>query len=195
MKPNHPREWDIQRFLLEIIGFGIVSQQTLISRREYMIKKIGLAMLMIFLSFGMARSEEKQVLPKHYFGVIAEGVSSPNSSEGIDAGTRMWTLVEQNCPNRPKVKKLVIYNKLPIILHVGKAFSMMDLRIVAFDTHNRPIESAPLIINIENTAPVDAGPTMTGDGNIMPEHTGYFRWEVDDMCGGASVFFGSRIMK
>ncbi|HME42678.1 MAG TPA: hypothetical protein VKF36_06305 [Syntrophorhabdales bacterium] len=154
-----------------------------------MAKKIGLAMLMILLFFGMAQSKEG-------WSPFAEGYTSESRSEGVDAGWRMFTIATDICTGTPKPKKLIVYNKLPLVLHLGRWFPMDHLIVVAVDTHNRPIGPVPIVIEEPMEGPflINTGGYMLTNSRLCPEQIGSTQLRIRDMCDTTHVIFDVKVV-
>lgn len=137
-------------------------------------------MLLTLLLSGCASS-------RHYVQ-IAEGLSSPSVTEGIQVAPRMFSppqLVEA-CRNTLPVARLKVE---PAILELtqGNLYSLSSLTVVAVNGADVAVPGVPIVLEAEDTTPpvlqLRSDDPDLDEGRVRVIGTGRFRMRVRTTCG------------
>jgi hypothetical protein len=136
---------------------------------------------------GTVRAQAK-VLPG--FGTIAEGVTSPNRTSGIDVAYRMFSLPTFNrtCKESQQPSRLASPNK-SVALNLGEWFPLHRLIIVGVDRTGHVLRPLPIMLEVEVTNPplLNLQSEMISDARLLPIRTGRFRFCARTICKGTSA--------
>ena len=134
-----------------------------------------LGMIILLSSTGIAKEKG---------GVIAEGYTSNNETDNISVAYRVFSAPNNPCVNEPAAK-YKIYNKSPIIVHVGEWFPLERLIVVGFDASGESISAEPMAIEAFDEGPevFDFNSDMIADAKLLAIRPGHCKLSVGSLCG------------
>jgi hypothetical protein len=148
----------------------------------------GLLTAVLFSALTLPAFAQAKVVPG--FVTIAEGLTSPDRTRGIEVAYRMFSIptFAKTCKESERPFTLTTPNGA-VTLRVGEWFPLHRLVVVGVDQTGHVLRPLPIMLEVEVTNPplLNLQPEMISDARVLPIRMGKFRFRARTICKGTSA--------